>query len=71
MKSNKIPFVDYDITFCDNEECQKAKQCHRWRMYQIYKADKRENKRIYISMYRGKSNNCNLFTQWEQISMHE
>lgn len=59
---NEMPIMEYDITFCDNEECQKAKQCLRWRMYQIYKEDKRENKRTLISMYRGESNNCNLFT---------
>lgn len=70
MKGNKIPFVDYDITFCDNSECKKANQCLRWRMYQIYKVDKRENKRTYISMYRGESNNCIFFTQWEQTSTH-
>lgn len=62
MKDNKIPFVDYDITFCDNKECPRSQECLRWRMYQIYKADKRENKRTLISMYIGESNNCNLFT---------
>lgn len=65
MKGNKIPIVDYDITFCDDKECPRSQECHRWRMYQIYKADTRENKRTLISMYRGKSNNCKLFWKWE------
>lgn len=68
---NEMPFVEYDITLCDSKECPRRQECHRWRMYQIYKVDKRENKPTYISMYRGKTNNCNLFWQWEQITTHE
>lgn len=68
---NEMPFVEYDITFCDNNECPRRQECHRWQMYRIYKADKRANKPCFIHMNIASSNNCNLFWRWEQITTHE
>ncbi len=68
---NEMPFVEYDITLCENNKCPRRQECHRWQMYQVYRVDERKGKPIYLSMYKGDSNNCKFFWQWEQTSMHE
>lgn len=33
--------MNYDITFCEGENCQRKEQCHRYRELQRFRADKR------------------------------
>lgn len=42
--------MNYDITFCEGENCQRKEQCHRYRELLPYRADKDTNRKDYISM---------------------
>lgn len=54
--------MNYDITFCEGENCQRKEQCHRYRELQRYRADKDSNKKTYISMTKpNDATKCTLF----------
>lgn len=58
---NEMPFMEYDITMCNNESCSKKNECHRYVMCQVYKKDQRKNKPRFLTMYKGNSESCTLF----------
>lgn len=54
--------MNYDITFCEGENCPRKQQCHRYRELQRYRADKDPNKKTYIYMYEPTdTTNCSMF----------
>ena len=54
--------MNYDITFCEGENCTRREQCHRYRELQRYRADKDSNKKTYISMTKqNDATKCTLF----------
>lgn len=54
--------MNYDITFCEGENCQRKEQCHRYRELQRYRADKDTNRKDYISMTQpNDATKCTLF----------
>ena len=54
--------MNYDIAFCEGENCQRKEQCRRYRELQRYRADKESNKKTYISMTQPTDpNKCTLF----------
>lgn len=61
--------MSYDITFCEGVGCKRRNKCHRCTMYQVYKADKREDKPRFIMIYKGESKNCLMF--WENDTTRE
>lgn len=53
---------NYDITFCEGENCARKEQCHRYCELLRFRADKDPNRKDYISMTRPKDpNKCTLF----------
>ena len=58
---NAMPFMEYDITMCNNKDCPRKEECHRYIMGQAYKSDTRKNKPRFLMMYKGISENCTLF----------
>ena len=60
---NSLPFVEYDITMCNNKNCPLKDNCHRYLMCQTYKADTRKDKPRFFDLYTGGAENCTLF--WE------
>lgn len=42
--------MNYDITFCEGENCSLKEQCHRYCELLRYRADKDPHKKTYISM---------------------
>ena len=61
--------MSYDITFCEGTGCKRRNKCHRYTMYQVYKADKREDKPRFIMMYKGESKNCLMFWEDENTTL--
>ena len=54
--------MNYDITFCEGENCKRKEECHRYRELQRFRADKDSNKKTYISMTKpNDATNCTLF----------
>lgn len=53
--------MSYDITFCEGAGCHR-----RNKMYQVYKADKREDKPRFIMVYRGEVKKCLMF--WGNVA---
>ena len=60
--------MSYDMTFCSNDNCVRKHDCHRWLMYQVFKADKQEDKPRYIMMYNGDSDNCLMFLDDKEVN---
>lgn len=60
-KVNAMPFMEYDITMCNNNDCPRKEECHRYLMCQTYKADTRKDKPRFVTMYKGNSKDCALF----------
>ena len=58
---NEMPFMEYDITMCNNNNCKRKEECHRYLMCQAYKVDTRKNKPIFLTMYKGNHESCTLF----------
>lgn len=42
--------MNYDITFCEGENCPRKQQCHRYCELQRHRANKDPNKQTYIYM---------------------
>lgn len=61
--------MSYDITFCEGKGCKRRDKCHRYKMYQVYKEDKRERQAPFIMMYKGESKNCLMF--WENVTRED
>ena len=61
---NALPFMEYDITMCRNDSCNKRMNCHRYLMYKTLQEDKREDKPTFISMYCGNAEKCTYY--WEE-----
>lgn len=54
--------MNYDIAFCEGENCARKEQCHRYLELQRFRADKDPNKKNYISMTRPDDpTECTLF----------
>ena len=54
--------MNYDITFCEGENCKRKEECYRYRELLRFRADKDPNKKTYISMTkRTKTTECGLF----------
>lgn len=54
--------MNYDITFCEGENCARKEQCHRYLELQRFRVDKDPNKKNYISMTRPDDpTECTLF----------
>ena len=54
--------MNYDITFCEGENCTRREQCHRYRELLRYRADKDSNRKDYISMSQPNDpTKCTLF----------
>lgn len=54
--------MNYDITFCEGENCKRKDECHRYCELQRFRADKDPNKKTYISMARPNDpTKCTLF----------
>ena len=54
--------MNYDITFCEGENCQRKEQCHRYRELLRWKADKDPNRGNLISLYkRNDPYKCTMF----------
>ena len=60
-KVNAMPFMEYDITMCNNIDCYRKDNCHRYVMYQKLKADTRKYKPLLVNLYKGDYENCTLF----------
>ena len=61
--------MNYDITFCEGEGCQRKEQCHRYRELLRLRADK-TNRENYISMYKPTGpTKCTLF--WREKGEEE
>lgn len=58
--------MNYDITFCESENCKRKKECRRYCELQRFRADKDPNKKTYISMYKPiDTTKCTLFWREE------
>lgn len=54
--------MNYDITFCEGEGCQRREQCHRYRELLRFRADTDPNRKDYISMTRPNDpDKCTIF----------
>lgn len=54
--------MNYDITFCEGENCARKDDCHRYLELQRFRADKGPNRKDYISMYKPTDpTKCTLF----------
>lgn len=54
--------MNYDITFCEGENCARKEECHRYCELLRFRADKDQNKKTYISMYKPiDTTKCTLF----------
>ncbi len=54
--------MNYDITFCEGENCLRREQCHRHQELLRYRSDKNKDKKLYISMTQPTdTNRCTLF----------
>lgn len=54
--------MNYDITFCEGENCSRKEDCHRYKELLRFRADKDPNKKTYISMYKPTdTTKCTLF----------
>lgn len=53
--------MNYDITFCEVDNCARKEQCHRYLELLRFRADKDPNKKIYISMCKPDPANCTIF----------
>ena len=60
-QANSLPFMEYDITMCNNGDCKFKDDCHRYIMCQVYKEDKRKDKPRFFSLYKGNSDKCEMF----------
>lgn len=58
--------MNYDITFCEGENCARREECHRYRELFRYRADKDPNKKTYILMCKPDPNKCTVF--WGESS---
>lgn len=64
--ANELPFMEYDITMCNNKSCTKKDGCHRYIMCQTYKNDQRKDKPRFFSLYKGDSEKCTLFWEYKK-----
>lgn len=54
--------MNYDITFCEGENCARKEECHRYCELLRFRADKDPNRKDYISMCKPTDpTNCTLF----------
>lgn len=54
--------MNYDITFCEGENCSRKDECHRCKELLRFRADKDPNKKTYISMLKPiDTTKCTLF----------
>lgn len=54
--------MNYDITFCEGENCSRKEECHRFCELLRFRADKDPDKKTYISMIRlTNSSQCTMF----------
>ena len=61
--------MNYDITMC-RQECKLADTCHRAQQYRQYEQDTNKNKKIYVSMYIGATDDdCRIY--WEEKRRQE
>ncbi len=59
--------MNYDITFCQGENCLRKEECHRYLALLHFRADKNPNKKTYISMVKlSNPAQCDLF--WRETS---
>lgn len=59
--------MNYDITFCEGENCARKEECYRYCELLRFRADKDPNKKTYISMYKLiDTTKCTLF--WRESS---
>lgn len=64
--------MNYDITFCEGENCARREQCHRCRELLRFRADKDPNKKTYITMTNPNDpTKCTLFWREEGDSNGE
>ena len=63
---NEMPFMEYDITMCNNDACLNREDCHRHVMYRVYKNDDRKGKPRFLSIYKGNSEKCKMFWKYER-----
>ena len=53
---------NYDITFCEGENCARKEECHRYCELLRFRADTDPSKKTYISMCKPTvTTNCTLF----------
>ena len=61
--------MNYDITMC-RQECKLADTCYRALQYKRYLNDTNQNKKIYVSMYIGATDDdCRIY--WEEKRRQE
>lgn len=54
--------MNYDITFCEGNGCQRKEACHRFRELQRYRADQDPDKKTLITMTQPTDpKNCTMF----------
>lgn len=54
--------MSYDITFCEGNGCARREQCHRFRHLLRFRADKKPNRGVLISMCKPTdASKCALF----------
>lgn len=54
--------MNYDITFCEGENCARKEECRRYRELLRFRADNDPNRKDYISMYKPTDpTKCTLF----------
>ena len=64
--------TDYDITFCEGENCTRKEQCHRYRELQRWRADKDPNRGNIISVYKPTDpSKCALFWREKGGESHD
>lgn len=62
--------MNYDITFCEGENCSRREECHRYCELLRFRADTDPNKKTYITMTKPDPNKCILFWREKGGSEH-
>lgn len=54
--------MNCDMTFCEGDGCKRREECHRYLESLRFRADKKQNRGDYISMYKPTDpSKCTLF----------
>ncbi|WP_455095853.1 hypothetical protein [Prevotella koreensis] len=60
--------MNYDITMCNNFDCNLSECCARYSTYQHYMKDTDDNKPSLISIYEGRGEKCAIFKELNNMN---